>query len=64
MASSAQVTTQTFTRPTQTAGELQSSIMTLHRWLNRDDFPQPLKRGQVVLYDVAAIASWLAGEVA
>ena len=64
MASTAQATTQTFTRPKQTAEHFQISIMTLHRWRKRDDFPQPFKRGQVVLYDVAAIASWLAGEVA
>lgn len=51
----------TLTRPKQTAAHFQVSHMTLHRWGKQEGFPQPLKRGQVVLYDVAAIAAWLAG---
>lgn len=50
------------TRPKPTAEHLQISIMTLHRWRQQADFPQPLKRGQIVLYDIAAIKGWLAGE--
>lgn len=57
-------TVTTLTRPKQTADHFQISIMTLHRWRNQDGFPQPMKRGQVVLYDIAAIANWLNGEVA
>ncbi len=51
-----------FARPKQTAGHFQICIMTLHRWREQPGFPQPLKRGQVVLYDIAAITAWLAGE--
>lgn len=49
-------------RPKQTAEHFQISIMTLHRWSKQPEFPQPLKRGQIVLYDTAAIESWLNGE--
>lgn len=51
----------TLTRPKQTAEHFQISTMTLWRWCQQADFPQPLKRGQVVLYDVAAIEQWLTG---
>lgn len=50
------------TRPKQTAAHFQVSLMTLHRWRKQHEFPQPLKRGRVVLYDIAAIDAWLAGE--
>ena len=49
----------TLSRPKQTAEHFQISIMTLHRWSKQSGFPQPLKRGQIVLYDTAAIESWL-----
>lgn len=52
------------TRPKQTAAHFQVSHMTLHRWRKQKGFPQPLKRGSVVLYDVAAITAWLAGGAA
>lgn len=52
----------TLTRPKQTAEHFQISIMTLHRWRRQPGFPQPLKRGQIVLYDTLAIESWLDGE--
>lgn len=52
----------TLTRPKQTAEYFQISIMTLHRWSKQPGFPQPLKRGQIVLHDTAAIESWLNGE--
>lgn len=64
MTATAQQATTAPKRPKQTAEHFQISTMTLHRWRKQTGFPQPLKRGQVVLYDVAAIASWLAGEVA
>tara|TARA_Y100000815_G_scaffold20699_1_gene17650 strand:- start:695 stop:883 length:189 start_codon:yes stop_codon:yes gene_type:complete len=54
----------TLTRPKQTADHFQVSIMTLHRWRKQAGFPQPMKRGQVVLYDIAAISGWLMGEAA
>jgi predicted DNA-binding transcriptional regulator AlpA len=56
------VTAVKLARPKQTAGHFQICIMTLHRWREQSGFPQPLKRGQVVLYDIGAITAWLAGE--
>lgn len=49
-------------RPKQTAAHFQVSLMTLHRWRKQEGFPQPLKRGNIVLYNLEAIDSWLAGE--
>lgn len=46
-------------RPKQAAAHFQISIMTLWRWTKRPGFPQPLKMGQIVLYDIAAIERWL-----
>ncbi|MDO8863707.1 hypothetical protein Q6D67_18605 [Haliea sp. E1-2-M8] len=51
------------TRPKQTADHFQISIMTLHRWRHQTGFPQPMKRGAVVLYDIPAITAWLKAEV-
>lgn len=51
----------TLTRPKPTADHFNISVMTLHRWRKIEGFPAPLKRGQVVLYDVNAIQQWLAG---
>lgn len=36
------------------------SHMTLHRWRKEPDFPQPYKRGRMVLFDLPAIEAWLA----
>lgn len=47
-------------RPPETAKHFQVSHMTLLRWRRQEGFPQPLKRGKVVLYDIAAIEQWLA----
>ena len=59
------ITPTTKTRPKNTAAYFGISIMTLWRWRQDPTFPQPLQRGQVVLYDIAAIEEWLeAGEVA
>ena len=41
----------------------QISAMTLWRWQKQDNFPTPLKRGQIILFDIAAIEQWLSGEV-
>lgn len=54
-------TPQVKSRPKQVAEHFSISIMTLHRWRQQPHFPQPLKRGQVVLYDIGAIEAWLAG---
>lgn len=59
MATPQQVTSAVLTRPKQTAKFFNISAMTLHRWRNSQGFPQPLKRGQVVLYNVSAINTWL-----
>lgn len=48
-------------RPKQAAEHFSISAMTLWRWAQNPDFPKPLKRGGVVLYDIAAIENWLAG---
>ena len=50
------------TRPKATAAHFKISVMTLWRWRQDPAFPQPLQRGQVVLYDIAAIEAWLNGE--
>lgn len=47
-------------RPPEAAKHFKVSHMTLLRWRKQDGFPQPLKRGKVVLYDIAAIEQWLA----
>ena len=60
MAMTTQQVTQFLNRPAQTAKHFNISLMTLHRWRKQDGFPQPLKRGQIVLYDIAAIEQWLA----
>lgn len=46
-------------RPNQVAEHYNISHMTLWRWRKCPNFPQPLKRGRVVLYDVDAIEQWL-----
>lgn len=58
------VTPVTLARPKQAAEHFQVTTMTLYRWSKQPGFPRPLKRGQVVLYNVAAIEVWLAGEAA
>lgn len=50
-------------RPKQTYDHFGVSHTTLWRWAQQSGFPQPLKRGKVVLYDLTAIESWLAGDV-
>lgn len=42
---------------------LQVSRQTIYRWMKLDPtFPQPLKRGNTVLFDMAAVEAWLNGE--
>ena len=48
-------------RPKQTAEHFAISQMTLWRWRQTPNFPKPLKRGGVVLFDIAAIENWLEG---
>lgn len=42
-------------------GALGISRMTLWRWSNEPDFPKPIKRGNTVLFDIAAVQAWLEG---
>lgn len=35
------------------------SAMTLWRWQKQDNFPKPLRHGQIILFDIAAIEQWL-----
>ena len=51
-------------KPAQTAEHFKITRQTLWRWTKQDGFPQPLKRGRVVRYNIAAIEAWLNGEVA
>ncbi|HZJ92955.1 MAG TPA: helix-turn-helix domain-containing protein [Thiopseudomonas sp.] len=42
---------------------LQVSRQTVYRWVRNDStFPQPIKRGNTVLFDMAAVDAWLNGE--
>lgn len=50
---------QALARPKQTAAYFQISLMTLHRWSKQSGFPQPIKRSQVVLYNLPEITNWL-----
>jgi len=34
---------------------------TLWRWSNQPGFPKPIKRGNTVLFDIAAVEAWLEG---
>lgn len=53
-----------YTRAKETATYFATSRMTLYRWRKEKDFPQPVQRGRVVLYDIAAIDKWLIGREA
>jgi predicted DNA-binding transcriptional regulator AlpA len=44
-------------------GHFHVSAMTLWRWQKQDNFPKPLRRGQIILFDIAAIEQWLSGGV-
>lgn len=48
-----------FFRTKKTIEFFEISRMTLHRWRKKEGFPQPLKNGGVVLYDINAIVTWL-----
>lgn len=42
---------------------LQVTRQTIHRWSAKDPtFPKPIKRGNTVLFDMAAVEAWLNGE--
>lgn len=46
-------------RAKEAADHFQISVPTLYRWRQEKGFPQPIKRGQVVLYDTEEIRKWL-----
>ena len=49
-------------RTKEVAEHFSVSLMTLYRWRKQKGFPQPFKRGNIVLYDLEAIDAWLAGD--
>ena len=55
---------QILTRPKATANHFSISVQTLWRWRKLTNFPQPLERGKVVLYDIKSITEWLTQEAA
>ena len=38
------------------------SRQTIYRWSKDPTFPQPIKRGNTVLFNMSAVESWLNGE--
>ena len=46
-------------RAKEAADQFSISVPTLYRWRQEEGFPQPVKRGRVVLYDTEAIIKWL-----
>lgn len=45
--------------------EFQVTRQTIHRWSVKDPtFPKPFKRGNTVIFDMAAVEAWLSGKVA
>lgn len=48
-----------YARTKQVLETFKISHMTLWRWKQCPDFPQPLKRGQIQLFDLEAITQWL-----
>lgn len=37
------------------------SRTTIWRWIDEPGFPRPIKRGNTVLFDIAAVEAWLEG---
>lgn len=46
-------------RTKEVLGHFHISAMTLWRWQKQANFPSPLRRGQIILFDIAAIEQWL-----
>ena len=51
-----------FGRYSDLVDELQVTRQTVHRWSKDPAFPKPIKRGNVVLFDMAKVEAWLNGE--
>lgn len=51
--------TTAYARPEPTAAHYGISRMTLWRWERQPGFPVPIRRGNVILHDLAAIDEWL-----
>lgn len=49
-------------RPITAAEYFDVSTMTLYRWRKQSGFPQFIRRGRTVLYDIKAVEKWLAGK--
>ena len=62
---SAAFSTRKYGRYSDLVEALQVTRQTIHRWSVKDPtFPQPLKRGNTVLFDMAAVEAWLNGGMA
>ena len=46
-------------RPKPLAELLDVSTQTIWRWAKMEGFPQPIKKGRIVLYDQKAVIKWL-----
>lgn len=46
-------------RPKPLAELLDVSTQTIWRWSKMAGFPQPIKKGRIVLYDQKAVINWL-----
>lgn len=51
--------TQILIRPKPLAEMLDVSTQTIWRWAKMEGFPQPIKKGRIVLYDQKAVIKWL-----
>lgn len=51
--------TQILIRPKPLAELLDVSTQTIWRWAKMEGFPQPIKKGRIVLYDQKAVIKWL-----
>ena len=49
-------------RTNETMQYFKISRMTLYRWTKMADFPKPLRRGTVILYNSERIEEWLTNE--
>ena len=56
--------TKKFGRYSDLTEALAVTRQTVHRWSKCPTFPQPIKRGNTVLFDMAKVEAWLSGEMA
>lgn len=56
---SATIDDKQWVRPNAASKHFKVTTMTLYRWRQQEGFPQYIKRGRVILYNIAAIERWL-----